>query len=261
VADIITTALVPSVAIDAILAERDAIVRSAEQVEAISRSAPDGFVACYFGDTHRSRHYAKPTPEGSERTIERVRKLADRDGWQRLIDESGLRTFMDAQAREEWDKQMHDLAFPPLTTENAEATARSIHEKRGDMVARGVRMCFERLRPYQRNRADRFGDRMIVRCVTGYFTHDGCDTLDDLNRALHLMRKLPEPDHRNSVRSVVKKHSVGVYEFPFFTLKTHKNSNGHVHFTHGEDVKRLNAMLSIATGGASIAHGAARAKR
>lgn len=252
-----TTAVVPTVAIDVILAERDAAVRAAEQIAAVVASAPSTFPDLYF-DSGRCRWSS-----GNGFAVEKVREIADRVAWKRLLEETGLRTFMDAKARDEWDTQIEKGEFPAFTLATAEATIERLHSSRGDMVTRGVQECFRRLKPYKTNRADRFAARMIVTNVNGWWSQGGRDTLDDLNRAMHVLRGLPEPDHRQGARSVIDaaKKEPGerlVARFPFFDVTIFGNGNGHVRMLHEVDVQRLNKVLSIATGGAALAGGARR---
>jgi hypothetical protein len=252
-----TTALIPSASIEAILAERDAKVQAAERILAIVAATP-GFprLLCEQG---RGRSELDPKD---------IARVADRDGWQRLIEETGLWSFMDQKARAEWEEHWGKLTFPPLTAENAEATIATLHADRGNMVARGVAECFRRLQGYKTNRADRFGERMVLTRVVSEWGNDyGADTLDDLNRVLHVLRGLPEPDHRRGAAMVLTeaRHAAGsrqyVAAFPFFTVRVFKNGNGHVYLQHAADVQRLNKVLSLATGGSVVAGGTARHRR
>lgn len=251
-----TGALIPSVAIDQILAERDAMVRSAEQVAAALAAAPAGFPGLYF-DSGRCRWSTS-----NEFAVDRVRQIADRHGWERLIAETGLWTFMDSKAREEWNEQIENGKFPPLTAESAEDTIRSIHQSRGSMVARGVQRCFAGLGAYKTNRPDRFDRRMVLRGVVGWWGHigTGADVLDDLNRAIHLMRGLPEPDHRQGAWIVLQAarsstdtkgrlSSSFVATFSFFSVHVFKNGNGHVTFDHQTDIDSLNRVLAYSSRG------------
>lgn len=258
-----TAAVIPSCDLDKILAERDAIVRAAELVDAQLRAAPAGFPRLYL-DARGCR---------ADWNLDDVRDAADRSAWSDLIHGSGVWSFMDHEAREKWREHLDALnKVPPFTRISAISTVDSIHAQRGDMVKRGVRRCFERLSAnYRTNRPDRFGDRMILTHVLSLWgtgenrshsvNHRACDDLDDLTRTLCLLRGLPEPDHRtgawhvlnNRDRSHLTSSWPRVVEFAFFTVKLHKNGNGHLHFTHDEDVLRLNKVLGMATGGLALA--------
>lgn len=51
-----------------------------------------------------------------------ISRTVDASGWQHLLSESGLRTFMDARAREKWNEQIATGEIPALTLENVRAT-------------------------------------------------------------------------------------------------------------------------------------------
>jgi len=53
------------------------------------------------------------------------------------MNESGLRTFMDAKARPEWDENIAKSKVPELTRENIAATLQTIHASRGALLERG----------------------------------------------------------------------------------------------------------------------------
>lgn len=83
--------------------------------------------------------------------------MIDSRGWNYLRSESGLRTFIDAQAREQWRKQLVNGDVPELTAANIEATFTQLYGVRGDMFERGVIECFRRLSwDYRTNQPFRF---------------------------------------------------------------------------------------------------------
>ena len=79
------------------------------------------------------------------------------------MSESGLRTFMDAQARKEWGEKVYSHDVPPLTFENITATFTNLHGARGDMFERGVLGLFRSLSwNYKTNEPFKFGKRVIM---------------------------------------------------------------------------------------------------
>lgn len=255
-----STALVPSCSAEAIQAERDAVVRWAEQVGELIRSAPAKSPKLYIDEHRWGREEFK---------VANVTRDADAYAWNRLLQESGLWSFMDAQAREEWRLQIHGpnhhgAPMPPLpafTVAAAEDVARGIHEKRGAMVARGVEEVHRRLSgAYRSNEPARFGPRMVLRHLghcwgSGKWlsiSNDVCDRLDDLARFLRLARGIPEDDHRRGCwhqLSDASNSAPCTVELEFFTVKVFKNGNGHLWFRYPEDVARLNRMLAYGSPG------------
>ncbi|WP_289472880.1 DUF4942 domain-containing protein, partial [Klebsiella pneumoniae] len=91
-------------------------------------------------------------------------RIIDTRGWDYLLSESALRTFMDAKAREQWNRQISEGDVPEFTVANIEATFAQLYGARGDMFERGVIECFRRLSwNYRTNQPFKFGKRIIVR--------------------------------------------------------------------------------------------------
>ena len=260
-----TEAVIPSVSIPAIVAHRNALVEAAERIAEILRTAPDGFP-----------RLSMETRDREEFSVAKVARIADRDGWQDVIEGSGMFSFMDHKAREAWDKQRDELSFPPLSEQAAVDMVQKLHADRGMMVSRGVAECFRRLcGGYKTNKADRFTSKLILTHIgsswgTGAkwlsINLRACDDLDDLQRVLAILRGVPEVDYktRGAYRLLQEQNASGndvwprVAVLPFFTVKVFKNGNGHLTFDHEADVLRLNKVLSIATGGAAVANGSER---
>lgn len=267
-----TGALVLSSDFDAILAKRDACVRGAKAFDEAVSGAPEGFPAIFVHDAVMR--------VDTRWNLDVVVRSIERDAWESLVAGTGLYSFMDAQARKEWAEQLERGKLLPFTKENAEAFVAGLHSQRGAMVKRGVAECFRRLSGhYKTNRPDRFGARMIVTHVLTVYgsgkqawhstNHRACDDFDDLQRVLHLLRGLPEPDHRQGSYQLMSRGAElnpsggawpRVVVFPFFKVKVHKNGNGHLTFDHEADVLRLNKVLSLESGGLALPDDS-RAKR
>ncbi len=248
-------ALVPSCDFDAILAERDGLVRHAERIDQLLREAPQGFPRLFF-DRRSSR---------DDWDVEGVRVDANRWAWERLMKESGLWSFLDTKARNDWREQIERGTPPEFNAANAEATMRSIHQQRGEMVARGVADVFRRLSGrYKTNAPNRFGMRMILTGVSSdYYSQHACDSLDDLTRAICVLRGLPEPDHRSGASSRIREArwawrqsaprtgpTKPIAEFDYFRVRLFRNGNGHLTFRFQVDVDRLNRVLAYGARGA-----------
>ncbi len=257
-----STALIPSCDVDAVLAKRDAIVLWAEQVETLMAASPDRGFSRIDRTTRRGR-----TEQWSR---EGVAKDADRDGWEEIMQRSGLWTFCDHTARELWRKHLDDYTFPPLNAENVESVMLGVHGDRKKMVARGVTDCFRHLSGrYKTNSPMAFGKRMILTRVLEIWggkaayaspNHGVADKLDDLIRFLCLLRGVAEPDNRRGAYHTI---SDGLppsasrtwpvtIAFDWFEIRCFMNGNGHLTFKHDEDVKRLNRVLAYEGDGKTI---------
>jgi hypothetical protein len=261
--------LVPNISIANLLAQRDAIVerlkRMAElhaEIEELSNAA--------FGDDSaapalecRRAHASLDSDRGLARLIKRV----DATAWQYLMSESGLRTFMDGEAREQWDRALHDGRpedIPDLTLETIWETFHGLHEQRGLMFERGVVRCFRRLSwDYKTNQPCLFGKRIILENVLDIWNASGgkryssgpswtgCNRLDDLLRVMMVLDGQPEQDHRQGAYNVLRKHfsydkhSRNAVELAgMISIKCYKNGNGHITFLRPDLVDKLNEIVA-----------------
>lgn len=240
-------AMIPSCDVDSVLARRDAIVRHASQLQALSVDAPEGFPRLWLNE-------GKGLIEFDH---EFIHAQADRSGWCQLIQASGLWDFMDHVAREEWRRSLDDGTFPPLNRENIEATITQVYHDRKAMVTRGVAEVYRQLdASYKSNRPMCFGRRVVIRYVadTGYrgaafANHRVADKLDDLDRFLRLLRGLPEQTRElaafRQVSRALRGPAPWAAEFDFFWVKVWKNGNGHLTWKHDVDRQRLNKLLAL----------------
>lgn len=189
-------------------------------------------------------------------TLPQLLKCVDAKGWRYLMEESGMRTFMDADARHAWDNKIHSLDVPALNGSNIEATFANLYESRQEIFERGVIQAFRSLSwHYKTNLPVRFGRKIIINRLCNsypgmsnlYMEHQACDRLDDLNRVFHLLEERPVPDHRDGWYHVLSRaESGGLRETSgeFMMLRWFKKGSGHVVFKRPDLVDRLNAIIA-----------------
>lgn len=176
----------------------------------------------------------------------------DSSAWQYLMHESGLRSLMDASAREKWDKAIADGDIPELTEPNIRSTFKMLHDSRGEMFERGVIACFKSLAwDYKTNLPQKFGKRIVITYLTGTYGHNKCDQLDDLVRVLHILDGKPEPDHRRGTYAMLSAAGLngwpckaGTCESDYLQIRTFKNHNGHVTFKRLDLVEKMNRIIA-----------------
>jgi hypothetical protein len=267
--------LVPSVSITALLERRDAIVERLkymaemlEEIREISRAAfGDDDAAPSLQDQYT---HAYLRDEDVSALVVRVDAVA----WQYLMNESGMRTFMNAAAREKWDKTLYEAhssgrwkqqedRMPPLTEENIRATFAGLYAQRGELFEDGVVSVFRALSwDYQTNQPYCFGKRIIIERVLDTWTnsgktyttgpsHTGSSRLDDLLRVMMVLDGKPEVDHRQGAYHVLgesfgyskSKTGVAIDMHGMFTIKCFKNGNGHLTFLRPDLVDKLNEII------------------
>jgi hypothetical protein len=186
-----------------------------------------------------------------------ARTQVDYGGWAYLMDQSGLASFMDAKAREEWRKQLESHELPELTAENIRSTFAFIHGSRREMFDRGVITLFQRLSwDYKTNQPFRFGQRIILNrllqvygrdTAQAFLNHTATDQLDDLLRVFHVLDGKPEPDLRHgmygTLSTALQAHATA-WAGEYFSLRWFRKGSGHLTFTRPDLVDELNRILA-----------------
>ncbi|EIY9074948.1 DUF4942 domain-containing protein [Salmonella enterica subsp. enterica serovar Infantis] len=117
-----TTDVIPSVAIDRIIAQRNegiALFMQAMECLATARRIlldASGDIFLYgFEDCVTDSVRCMDKPEEAKRNITR---LADRKIWDRLMTDTGMYTFMSSCQRDEWNSQLMSDTCPEITLDN-----------------------------------------------------------------------------------------------------------------------------------------------
>ncbi|KWA13927.1 DUF4942 domain-containing protein [Burkholderia territorii] len=254
-----TTELVPSISIVNLANQRVAVVervRAAldllDEAQTLAKAAHLGFPRLVLDECYGCR--GRPTITGDYAKRDEAEaamvRIVDIRGWDYLLAESGLRTFMDAKAREQWSSQIAEGDVPELTAANIEATFAQLYGARGDMFERGVLQCFKRLSwNYKTNLPFKFGKRIIVRYLLsqGSSNYHATNELDDLTRVFSVLDGKPEPDHRHGMPSLIsdaQRQRKTEAENAYFHLRWFKNGNGHLTFKRPDLVAQMNQILA-----------------
>jgi hypothetical protein len=261
-----TTELVKSVSVDNLVNQRNAVVakmrqaletlqEAAKLAEAASLGFPDVGMNCRGGRDFEQRvtgDYRAPLDE----LVAKATNAIDARAWAYLMNESGLRTFMDATARREWDGKLAAREVPPLTVANVSATFSALHDARGELFDRGVINCFRGLSwDYKTNQPFKFGKRLVLRRLHQVYgagktrwlstNFEMVNQLDDLDRVLHLLDGKPEPDHRHGWISRIRSQATGGEACgAYFAVRWFLNGNGHVTFARQDLVDQMNLILA-----------------
>jgi len=203
---------------------------------------------------------------GDKELTEQLTKDVDRRIWQTLVERSGIKTFMDAEARTAFHKDLMDRA-PPITVENVTATFASLHDRRAEMFERGVVNLFRRRSwDFKTNSPVAFGNKMILRsgCETRWGGRWGLgimagtgDALDDILRVLAVLAGHPEPDHRQGSAAQIVAQPWGPNDpvavigvpgctpaLPMFEVKGFRNGNIHIRFCQPQLIQKLNRIVA-----------------
>lgn len=257
------SAPVKSVSIENLLRQRQAVFERLEQARCLISEAIDIAEQAHLKvprvEIYDYRGNRQDVQDGDTRDA--IQREVDASAWRYLLDESGLKSLMDATAREQWNKTLDNgKDVPELTRDNIIATFKHLHSVREDMFDRGVIACFKRLSwDYKTNLPFSFGKKIILDrlfCICGtdrsgekwlYPNHRECDELDDLMRIFNVVDGKPEPDHRGGIyRLIGDGHDKRAWqaENEYIHVRWYKKGSGHVTFKRRDLVARLNDILS-----------------
>ena len=257
-----TTDVIPSVAIDRIIAQRNegiALFMQAMECLATARRIlldASGDIFLYgFEDcvTDSVRHMDKP--EEAKRNITR---LADRKIWDRLMTDTGMYTFMSSCQRDEWNSQLMSDTCPEITLDNVLATFRHLNTSKMQTFEQGLIDVYRKLSwDYRTNNPCRLGKRIIIenmlyRWSNGRVTLDcsGREALDDLVRPFYLLEGRNVPDFRNSIGAQYGEFlgngdNVGkLLEGEYFTVRGYQKGTVHIVFKRPDLVEKLNDIIA-----------------
>lgn len=243
--------LVPSISLENLVAQRDAVVERIRKAHDLMAEAVQVASASVCG-TDMVYMLRLMGRDNREWDVDKMIKEVDGKAWIFLIEQSGMKSFMDAKAREDWNKAIDKGEAPVLTMANIEATFTALLGARGDMFERGVIALFRNLSwDYKTNSPRMLGKRIILRyCVEsyGYVSHNGANSLDDLIRVMSVLDGKPEPDHRHGSYYTLKaagwpKNGPATLH-DMLSVRGFKNGNAHVTFLRTDLVDAMNKIIA-----------------
>jgi hypothetical protein len=282
-----TAELVPSVSVENLINQREGVIerlteavlliREAARIAGTAHLGMPRFTVCTgyargSGERQVADSYLLPSRAGDTlhqeaRALEEISKIVrtavDSGAWQYLMHESGLRSLMDADARNKWDFAIAEGDVPELTGANVRSTFAMLHASRGEMFERGVIACFKSLSwVHKTNLPQKFGKRIVITYLRssvtpgrygaggtslGHPNYDRCSRLDDLARVLHVLDGKPEPDHRHGWYARLGRchHTTDPdAEDDYLRIKSYRNGNCHITFKRSDLVDRMNKIIA-----------------
>lgn len=174
--------------------------------------------------------------------------------WDQLFARSGLRSFMDREARSVWDRQIANHDTPEFTADHVRETFQDMYENRQHLWRRGLVNVFSGLsRRYATNSVWMIGKKLILHSVFdrppySSLSHTAFDSLDDLMRVFCVMDGIPEPDHRNNLYQQARKcleEKNNRLHTPYFDITLYKGARtAHVMITRQDLLEKVNKVLA-----------------
>lgn len=269
--------IISSISVDALVAQRDYIIQSYDQavlsVEAIHGAiseanerfpiVPGDKSRCLFEmpailvtKSQYDRQGGLDLVRDRVKARESFIAMIDSGAWGTLISASGIRSFMSAKARKDWDEAIYERRTAPFTKDYIESTIKDLMGNRVSMMEEGVIDVFRQLSEgFRTNQPQMFGKKIIVSWLwTNYsrgwasVNNRVADELDDLMRVLSIMDGKPAPDHRYGIYTHIteaNRQKQTTFENEYLCLKWFKKAGtGHVTFKRLDLVEKLNKILS-----------------
>lgn len=195
--------------------------------------------------------------EVPDKAIKLITRNIDRSIWRDLMMKSGMLALMDAEAREQWYKNLEEGDLPAINKDNILSTFEQLHLNKQDVFERGVINVFRGLSwEYKTNSPCMFGKKIIVNNLVthnrwGFSLSWGWrrDQLVDLERMLYLLDGKPVPDNRGDIsvrlmeyiRDNPRQQS---YEDELFGIRYFQKGTAHVIFKRLDLVEKMNDIVA-----------------
>ncbi|EPB9705529.1 DUF4942 domain-containing protein [Yersinia enterocolitica] len=254
--------LICSTSIERIVTGRDAalmqITQIIEQLDAISRLTSEigSGTAQDWGMKAGHRYYSWLT-EKVDKALPAVTRNIDRNIWRDLMLKSGMMALMDAQARDQWHKNLEEGDLPAISEANILSTFEQLHLNKLDVFERGIINVFKGLSwNYKTNSPCSFGKKIIVNNLVtynrwGFSLNWGWrrDQLADLERMLFLLDSKPIPDNRGDISTRLMEHirdnpAKDVYEDEFFSIRYFQKGTAHLTFKRLDLIERMYDIIA-----------------
>ncbi|WP_461238133.1 DUF4942 domain-containing protein [Klebsiella michiganensis] len=254
--------LICSTNIERIVRGRDAVLSQIKQIiemlDSLSRlTAEIGGGTAQDWAMKSGHRYDSWLTETVDKAIPAITRNIDRSIWRDLMLKSGMIALMDAQARDQWHKELEEGDLPAISEVNILTTFEQLHLNKMDVFERGIINVFKGLSwDYKTNSPCSFGKKIIVNNLVthnrwGFSLNWGWrrDQLADLERMLFLLDGKPIPDNRGDVTTRLMEHirdnpSQDVYEDYFFSIRYFQKGTAHITFKRYDLTERMNDIVA-----------------
>ncbi|MFA3759480.1 DUF4942 domain-containing protein [Yersinia sp. 2466 StPb PI] len=238
------------------LVQIEALIHQLEDISAITNSIGGGIAKDWaMRQDFRCGCWLMEKTETAMKAI--IRNL-DRGIWQDLMKKSGMLSLMDAQARDQWYRNLEGDNIPTISEESIYSTFEQLHRDKDNVFERGVINVFKSLSwDYKSNHPCKFGKKIIVNNLVSYtqwgFTLNHSyrrDQLADLERMLFLLEGKAIPDNRGDVTTRLYEHmsanrqTTKVYEDDYFAIKYFMKGSAHLTFRKPGLMDKMNDIIA-----------------
>ncbi|MBD8181820.1 DUF4942 domain-containing protein [Pantoea agglomerans] len=254
--------LILSTSIERVVTGRDSALKQIEQLieqlDTISRLTSEIGGGTAQDWAMKSGHrYDSWLTEKTDKAIPAITRNIDRSIWRDLMLKSGMMALMDAQARDQWHKNLEEGDLPAISEENILSTFEQLHLNKMDVFERGIINIFKGLSwDYKTNSPCSFGKKVIINNLVshnrwGFSLNWGWrrDQLADLERMLFLLDGKVIPDNRADISINLMNHirnnpGKDVYDDEYFSIRYFQKGTAHLTFKRAELVDKINDIIA-----------------
>ncbi|CNL59910.1 z1226 protein [Yersinia pseudotuberculosis] len=238
------------------LVQIEALIHQLEDISAITHSIGGGVARDWA--MRQDFRCGSWLMEKTETGMKAITCNLDRSIWRDLMLKSGMLSLMDAQARDQWYRNLEGDNIPAINEANILSTFEQLHQQKGDVFERGVINLFKGLSwHFKTNSPCQFGKKIIISNLVscnqwGFTLNHGYrrDQLADLERMLYLLDSKPIPDNRGDVTTRLyahisaNPHIAKVYEDDYFSIKYFMKGSAHLVFKRSDLVNNMNDIVA-----------------
>jgi len=254
--------LILSTSIERVVTGRDTALKQIEQLiqqlDAISRLTSEiGGGTAQDWAMKPGHRYDSWLTEKADKAMPAVTRNIDSSIWRDLMLKSGMMVLMDAEARDQWHKNLEEGDLPAISKANILSTFEQLHLNKMDVFERGIINVFKGLSwDYKTNSPCSFGKKIIINNLVthnrwGFSLNWGWrrDQLADLERMLFLLDGKPIPDNRGDISVRFMKHirdnpAKNAYEDEYFSIRYFQKGTAHLTFKRLELIEMMNDIIA-----------------
>jgi len=254
--------LILSTNIERVVSGRDAALLQIElliqQLDAISMLTSEIGGGTAQDWAMKSGHrYDSWLTEKADKAMPVVTRNINSSIWRDLMLKSGMMVLMDAEARDQWHKNLEAGDLPAISEANILSTFEQLHLNKMEVFERGIINVFKGLSwDYKTNSPCSFGKKIIINNLVthnrwGFSLNWGWrrDQLADLERMLFLLSGKSIPDNRSDITTRLMAHirdnpDKDVYEDEFFRVRYFQKGTAHLTFKRLDLVERMNDIIA-----------------
>ncbi|KFD22557.1 hypothetical protein GTPT_0133 [Tatumella ptyseos ATCC 33301] len=254
--------LILSTSIERVVAGRDSALKQIEQLieqlDAISRLTSEiGGGTAQDWAMKPGHRYDSWLTEKADKAMPAVTRNIDSSIWRDLMLKSGMMALMDAQARDQWHKNLEEGDLPAISEANILSTFEQLHLNKMEVFERGIINVFKGLSwDYKTNSPCSFGKKIIINNLVthnrwGFSLNWGWrrDQLADLERMLFLLDGKSIPDNRGDISIRLMEHirdnpAKNAYEDEYFSIRYFQKGTAHLTFKRLELIEMMNDIIA-----------------